>query len=104
MRRCDDGCTEEVCKCGRKTGCVPAKMQSPNTGATNINGFTALSGGYREFDGNFLNIGNYCLWWTATEAGETKVWDRGLNNESINMYRYNSSYKAAGFSVRCLKD
>jgi len=77
---------------------------SPNTGATNTNSFTALPGGYCEFDGTFLNIGNYCLWWTATEAGTTKVWDRGLNNNNANMYRYNSSYKGAGFSVRCLKD
>ncbi|MCX6239241.1 MAG: fibrobacter succinogenes major paralogous domain-containing protein [Bacteroidia bacterium] len=77
---------------------------SPNTGATNTNGFTALPGGYREYDGTFKNIGSYGLWWSATETNTTTVWDRALSYENTNMYRYNSSYKVAGFSVRCLKD
>src|SRR5690554_3367234 len=32
---------------------------SPNTGATNETGFTALPGGYRGTDGAFYNVGNY---------------------------------------------
>src|SRR5574344_393885 len=42
---------------------------SPNTGATNETGFTALPGGYRNFSGTFLDIGNYGYWWSATEGG-----------------------------------
>ena len=40
---------------------------SPNTGATNETGFTALPGGGRGYDGTFFNIGGYGTWWSATE-------------------------------------
>jgi uncharacterized protein (TIGR02145 family) len=40
----------------------------PNTGATNETGFTALPGGFRNFDGAFVFIGNYGHWWSATES------------------------------------
>lgn len=39
---------------------------SPNTGATNETGFTALPGGYRFNNGKFNGIGNYGSWWSAT--------------------------------------
>ncbi|MCB9001260.1 MAG: fibrobacter succinogenes major paralogous domain-containing protein [Bacteroidales bacterium] len=40
---------------------------SPNTGATNETGFTALPGGYRGRGGAFGGIGGYGYWWSATE-------------------------------------
>lgn len=44
-----------------------AHWQSPNTGATNETGFTALPGGYRYDDGSFDGIGDGGFWWSATE-------------------------------------
>ena len=44
--------------------------ESPNTGATNESGFTALPGGFRDNNGRFSNdgkIGNIGYWWTSTE-------------------------------------
>jgi len=40
---------------------------SPNTGATNETGFTALPGGHRNANGTFYVIGNKGSWWSATE-------------------------------------
>ena len=76
---------------------------SPNTGATNESGFSALPGGYRDFDGIFLYIRNDAFFWSATEIGSNFAWLRYLNNYSGNVYRYNFN-KQNGFSVRCLRD
>src|SRR5574344_601553 len=41
---------------------------SPNTGATNETGFTALPGGCRNSDGAFYSVGDLGYWWCATEV------------------------------------
>jgi uncharacterized protein (TIGR02145 family) len=78
---------------------------SPNTGATNESGFTALPGGYRSGkDGNFYYIRNSGHFWSATEYADTVAWSMGLTNTASMIYRsryYNKSY---GFSVRCIRD
>ena len=77
---------------------------SPNTGATDEVGFTALPGGHRRFDsGEFGNIGIYGNWWSSSESNNSNAWYRVLYSENANIYRtnYNKSY---GFCVRCIKD
>ena len=74
----------------------------PNTGATNVSGFTALPGGYRVNNGNFLNIGFYAYFWSSTENSSYTVWGRLLSSGTSATYRYADS-KSAGFSVRCVK-
>jgi uncharacterized protein (TIGR02145 family) len=77
---------------------------SPNTGADNSSGFTGLPSGYRDYDnGSFFNLGNYGLWWSATEISGTDAWYSLLGYNDANLHRYNDS-KSSGFSVRCLKD
>ncbi|HEQ99299.1 MAG TPA: hypothetical protein ENO22_08180 [candidate division Zixibacteria bacterium] len=76
---------------------------SPNTGATNESGFTALPGGYRVNTGAFLNMGTYAYLWSSTESGAYTVWGRLLSSGVATIYRYADS-KAAGFSVRCIRD
>ncbi len=76
---------------------------SPNTGASNTNGFTALPGGYRDTDGSFSYVGSYGYWWSASEAIAIAGWYRGLDYTEARVDRYNF-YKAFGFSVRCVKD
>ena len=51
---------------------------SPNTGATNESGFTALPGGYRGDDGRFANIGILGYWWSSTEGSTLYAWYRSL--------------------------
>ena len=76
---------------------------SPNTGATNTSGFTALPGGYRYTDGSFVDVGNYGFWWSATEAAASDAWYRYLYYSEARVHRTNG-LKAYGFSVRCVKD
>ena len=78
-----------------------AHWMSPNTGATNEVGFTALPGGYRGFYGQFQNIGTGAYWWTTTFgrvfASMTVRYDS--NSISDNMF-----YMFYGMSVRCVRD
>src|SRR5574344_1780892 len=76
---------------------------SPNTGATNETGFTALPGCYRYGDGTFGYVGGFGPWWSATEYDPDYAWDRSVNYNYGDVYRlYN--FKGLGFSVRCLRD
>jgi uncharacterized protein (TIGR02145 family) len=77
--------------------------QSPNMGATNETGFTALPGGYRNNYGPYNDIGYYGYWWSATEANATYAWYRHLSYANSYVYR-NYFNKHYGFSVRCLRD
>ena len=77
---------------------------SPNAGATNESGFTALPGGHRySSDGTFYYAGYFGYWWSASESSSYYVWLRRLYhyNADVGRYIYNKSF---GFSVRCMRD
>jgi uncharacterized protein (TIGR02145 family) len=76
---------------------------SPNTGATNETGFTALPGGLRDDNGSFYVIGYYGDWWSATEDNATDAWNRYMYCDLSNVNRHYDN-KEVGFSVRCLRD
>jgi len=76
---------------------------TPNTGATNESGFTALPGGYRYYNGDFYSLGNYANFLSSTENSSTYAWGRDLSYSNASVDRYDSN-KTNGFSVRCLKD
>jgi len=76
---------------------------SPNIGATNESGFTALPGGVRDVSGMFGNIGYYGYWWSATEDGTDLAWYRDMTYNGSYVARYNT-HKKLGFSVRCVRD
>jgi len=75
---------------------------SPNTGATNESGFTALPGGGRTDSGKFVSIGTHSLWWSTTEDNyNIEAWILYLYN--IDNFVYNTFIdKRFGFSVRCI--
>ena len=75
---------------------------SPNTGATNESGFTALSGGFRNYNGTFNSISYSGDFWLATEFNATNAWSRWL---AYNSGDINRSYfdKRVGNSVRCIE-
>jgi uncharacterized protein (TIGR02145 family) len=79
---------------------------SPNTGATNSSGFSALPAGVRYTDGYFNSLFSYVYFWSATENGSGDAWYRHLYYYHSGVYRYdNDDYgKGYGFSVRCLRD
>ena len=78
--------------------------KSPNDGATNETGFTALPGGYRKSNGGtFDSLESYGAWWTATEVNTNRAWNRGMYYYSSIVFKY-STGKELGFSIRCVKD
>jgi uncharacterized protein (TIGR02145 family) len=80
-----------------------AYWSSQSAGTDNSSGFSALPGGYRNFDGSFLTIRNGAFFWSATENDIGYAWYRDLNNVSSNVSRYYFN-KSVGASVRCLRD
>ena len=76
---------------------------SPNTGATNETGFTALPGGLRYGSRTFGHIGTNGYWWSATEYYAAFAWYRLMYYVISDVYR--TSYnKEVGLSVRCVRD
>lgn len=76
----------------------------PNEGATNECGFSALPGGYRSWNGHFGGKGNSSYFWSSTETSSGTAYSRYLLNDTSKVYRYDSSAKQAGYSIRCVKD
>jgi len=77
--------------------------KAPNKGATNEGGFTALPGGYRNYNGTFYYVGNYGYWWSSTEYSAAGAYSRSLRYDSASISRY-SNDEELGFSVRCVRD
>ena len=75
---------------------------SPNTGATNSIGFSALAGGIRFPFDFFSGLFEFGIWWSSTELSGS-AWVRDLDHDSSQVHRDGKS-KADGCSVRCLKD
>ena len=71
---------------------------SPNTGATNESGFTALPGGYRA-PNNFAFMGSHAYYWTFGNMAIMR-----LLYDNTNHVRRLYEYSEIGHSVRCLKD
>lgn len=75
---------------------------SPNTGADNSSGFTALPGGYCNGHGIFFDIGLNGYWWSSTESDIYRALIRFLKYNSSS-YSVGGYGKTFGISVRCLK-
>ena len=77
--------------------------KSPNSGATNESGFSALPGGYRNTDGAFITIEETASFWSATMDASGFSWFHYLRRNYTNLER--STYnRPGGLSVRCVKD
>jgi uncharacterized protein (TIGR02145 family) len=69
----------------------------------NSSGFSGLPGGFRNYNGDFLDVGKYGEWWSASEDDESDAWYRELISIYSRIDRDNY-YKVNGFSVRCIRD
>lgn len=76
---------------------------SPNGGATNEFGFSALPGGGLGSDGIFDSIGLAGIWWSSTATSSSFAYIRYLNYINSNIDRLDLD-KDSGFSVRCVKN
>jgi len=77
---------------------------SPNTGATNESGFTALPGGYRNNLGSYYNMGYDAIFWTSTEYDDYYAWRRALYYDYSVVRRSTYYNSESGYSVRCVRD
>ncbi len=78
--------------------------QTPNLGATNESGFSALPGGQRSIIGKFGNLGNSGSWWTSSKNKANTAWSIYLFSFTGGnaVYKYFNEYNV-GLSVRCIK-
>jgi len=76
---------------------------SPNNGATNESGFTALPGGYRNAVGTYLALGVAGIWWTSTsfDIDNASTWHLDYMYFWI---LHTTTDKQEGISIRCVKD
>jgi uncharacterized protein (TIGR02145 family) len=89
---------------GGKMKSTSGLWSSPNNGATNSSGFSALPCGFRVISGNFNYIGeNPAFWSSSAESSSIDAFYRSLYYSISNIGRGNYP-KDTGFSIRCLKD
>jgi uncharacterized protein (TIGR02145 family) len=76
---------------------------TPNAGATNETGFTALPGGLRSYNGAYMFVGINGFWWSSTEYSSTNALNWDMDYRFIGLF-WNYNLKPYGFSVRCVRD
>jgi uncharacterized protein (TIGR02145 family) len=76
---------------------------TPNAGATNETGFTALPGGLRSYNGAYMFVGINGFWWSSTEYSSSNALNWDMEFQFIGLF-WNYNIKSYGFSVRCLRD
>ena len=88
---------------GKLKGDSTTRWKSPNTGATNESGFTALPTGNHYKD--HIPIGDLVHYWTATESLENKdlAWRWLLSSRNSIAHRGDCP-KVCGWAVRCIRD
>ena len=77
---------------------------TPNEGATNESGFTAIPAGFRLYDGQYYERGYYSIYWSSTaEYYSDAFFMWYLLHDDSKLFRglFDSQ---TGLSVRCLKD
>jgi len=81
-----------------------AHWATPNSGATNITGFTALPGGGRAANsGTFANMFFHGEFWTSTAYTTTNAIAYGVHYDHNILYR-DTTIMRNGCSVRCVAD
>ena len=73
-----------------------------NGNGTDDYSFSALSAGGRYYDGDYLDEGDYAIFWSSTEIISGYAYDVYLDYDDEALLFYDP--KDIGFSVRCVKD
>jgi len=85
----------------KETGTI--HWNSPNTGATNESGFTALPAGERHPRGSFYQQYKIAFFWTATDKLVGHAYNRYMTHDESYITR--GAYpKELGFSIRLVRD
>jgi len=88
---------------GDKLKSTTGWMYGQNFNGTDEYGFSALPGGYGNRAGNFYNVGEHGLWWSATEGSNVSAISLYLSDIYENMYR-RLDLKGTLHSIRCVQD
>ncbi len=83
-----------------------SQWDSPNTGATNASGFSALPAGTLGSNGNWTGVHILTIFWTTNEVvttGDIAAATHELRNDTSQVRRY-YHYKSDVMSVRCVRD
>ena len=81
--------------------------ESPNTGASNISGFTGLPGGilsFKDVTGPFHGVYTEGNWWNSTDDINNNYNTVHLQYNNFELYIFGGSSDDVGMSVRCVKD
>ncbi len=76
---------------------------TPNTGATNLSGFTALPSGTRTSAGTFEGSKSAGYWWSHTEYNSYFAYRNAILFDGSSVLNGNLN-KKYGFAVRCIKE
>ena len=88
---------------GKLKETVTTHWEFPNTGATNVSGFTALPSAYRDTIGSYMSIEKSGYWWSSTAISKVSAWNRTMSYASKSLSK-DPSFVQNGFAVRCIKD
>jgi len=69
---------------------------------TDLHGFSALPGGFRENSGTFSNYSTHGYWWTSTPNGANAI-NRMMRFSATTVFR-GSYNKSSAMYIRCLKN
>lgn len=98
-----------VYEAGGKLKCIGTKengqgiWRTPNSGATNESGFSALPSGYRNSSGNFVENEFSTYWWTSTTINSERAFSQYVNYVTPYIFTHNVANNN-GFAVRCIND
>jgi uncharacterized protein (TIGR02145 family) len=90
--------------CGKMKDTDTTHWQTPNTGATNTSGFSALPGGRRAVDGGFDMMGTDANFWSTAEKDSFSAFHQNLRYGNSSVFWDWCFYKQDGYSVRLVRD
>jgi uncharacterized protein (TIGR02145 family) len=91
----------------KSTGTIQAGTglwNGPNTGATNVSGFSALPGGFITIMGASNNSAINGYYWTSNEVNSTTGYGRSFYHDPGSVIQTANFGKRSGMSVRCIRD
>ena len=76
---------------------------SPNVGAVNSSGFSALPAGGRSSKGDFSMVESLGIFWSASNYDELQAWIKHVSFSNTFLVSFYND-KKSGFSVRCVRE
>ncbi|MDD2550415.1 MAG: FISUMP domain-containing protein, partial [Bacteroidales bacterium] len=81
------------------------RWDSPNEGATNESGFSALPGGFRSVGDGFQYVGHHGRWWSSSPVANipNRATYKSMYHNSVRLSGTSNLTKELGYSVRCVE-